>query len=77
MKIDPDEVSKSLAVYETALGAKDAIKKKGSIFLQHDTHKSTALELAPQAIDYALSKGFKVVTVGECLGESKSKWYRK
>ncbi|KAF9943302.1 hypothetical protein BGZ75_007242 [Mortierella antarctica] len=73
----PTEVNKSLDVYKAVLGRKNEIKQKGHIFLQHDTHKSTALELAPQAIDYALSKGFKVVTVGECLGQSKSKWYRK
>ncbi|KAF9576824.1 hypothetical protein EC968_003331 [Mortierella alpina] len=73
----PDDVNQSLDVYKSALGRKDEIKQKGHIFLQHDTHKSTALELAPQAIDYALSLGFKVVTVGECLGQSKSKWYRK
>ncbi|CAO3564711.1 unnamed protein product [Mortierella alpina] len=73
----PTEVEKSLAVYKAALSQKDALKKNGHIFLQHDTHESTALDLAPKAIDYALQMGFKVVTVGECLGQSKSKWYRK
>ncbi|KAF9282276.1 hypothetical protein BGZ68_006087 [Mortierella alpina] len=73
----PDDVNKSLKVYKTVLGRKNEIKKNGHIFLQHDTHKATALQLAPQAIDYALSKGFKVVTLGECLGKGRSKWYRK
>ncbi|KAF9964752.1 chitin deacetylase [Mortierella alpina] len=73
----PTEVEKSLAVYKAVLGRKGEIKKNGHIFLQHDIHEKTALELAPKAIDYALKKGFKVVTVGECLGQSKSKWYRK
>ncbi|KAF9953898.1 hypothetical protein BGZ72_005082 [Mortierella alpina] len=73
----PTEVNKSLDVYKAALGGKDQLKQKGHIFLQHDTHELTALQLAPQAIDYALGLGFKVVTVGECLGQSKSKWYRK
>ncbi|KAG9320828.1 hypothetical protein KVV02_000621 [Mortierella alpina] len=69
----PDNFNKSLDVYKDVLGKKDEIKQNGHIFLQHDTHKATALELAPRAIDYALNMGFKVVTVGECLGQSKSK----
>ncbi|KAG0258108.1 hypothetical protein BG011_003539 [Mortierella polycephala] len=70
------DVGKSMKVYRDVLGKKGEIKKPGHIFLQHDIHKVTATILATQAIDFALSKGYKVVTVGECLGKPKSSWYR-
>ncbi|KAF9178386.1 hypothetical protein BGZ51_005939 [Haplosporangium sp. Z 767] len=72
----PTDVEASMKVYRSALGAKNAVKQPGHIFLQHDTHQVTATLLATQAIDYARKMGFKVVTVGECLGQPKSKWYR-
>lgn len=73
--IDPDLVAPSYAVYKGALTSGQR-SKPGHIFLQHDINMKTALELAPRAIDLALKKGYKVVTVGTCLGDSPSKWYR-
>ena len=57
-----------------ALSQPDA-HKRGHIALQHDTHKTAALKLGPAAVKYAKEKGFKIVTVGECLGEPQSNWY--
>ncbi|KAG0258109.1 hypothetical protein BG011_003540 [Mortierella polycephala] len=73
----PKEVDISFKVYEKALGEANAINQPGHIFLQHDIHEYTVTKLAGMAIDYALEKGFKVVTVGECLGVANTKWYRK
>ncbi|KAF9178387.1 chitin deacetylase [Haplosporangium sp. Z 767] len=72
----PKDVDASFKVYENALGKANAVSQPGHIFLQHDIHEYTVKKLAGKAIDYALGKGFKVVTVGECLGVSKSRWYR-
>ncbi|KAK3819535.1 MAG: hypothetical protein J3Q66DRAFT_334811 [Benniella sp.] len=73
----PTEVPLSMEVYKKALTT-SGLKKNGRIFLQHDTHPKTATELASQAIALAKKKGYKLVTVGECLGQPKSKdWYRK
>jgi hypothetical protein len=70
-----DDYKKSLKVYTDKV--KKANGKPGEIVLQHETIKLTAQELAPRAIDYAQKMGWKLVTVGECLGKSKDTWYRK
>ncbi|KAG0281109.1 hypothetical protein BGZ95_006785 [Linnemannia exigua] len=70
-----DDWKASLKVYQD--NVKSAKGKGGEIFLQHETIKLTALELAPKAIDFAQKKKWKLVTVGECLGKSKDTWYRK
>ncbi|RUS32822.1 hypothetical protein BC938DRAFT_474160 [Jimgerdemannia flammicorona] len=49
----------------------------GHISLQHDPHKITSQQLAPWAVDYVKKLGYKVTTVGDCLGDSDPKnWYR-
>ncbi|KAF8949514.1 hypothetical protein BGZ47_000055 [Haplosporangium gracile] len=70
-----NDYKKSLKVYTD--NVKKASGKPGDIFLEHETVKLTATELAPRAIDYAQKMGWKLVTVGECLGKSKDTWYRK
>lgn len=70
-----DDYEKSLKVYKDKI--KKANGKPGEIVLQHETIKLTAQQLAPKAIDYAQKMGWKLVTVGECLGKDKSTWYRK
>ncbi|KAF9084501.1 hypothetical protein BGX27_003790 [Mortierella sp. AM989] len=72
----PEDVEASLDVYRDALLAPNATQRNGHIFLQHDTNRETALSLGPLAAEYALSRGYKVVTVGECLGEPQANWYR-
>lgn len=71
----PDNVEASMKAYRSALSQPGA-HKRGHIALQHDIHRTTALKLAPAAIKYAKEKGFNIVTVGECLGEPQSSWYR-
>ncbi|KAF9423643.1 chitin deacetylase [Podila epigama] len=73
----PDNVAKSLAEYTKVLKKSNAAKKTSFIALQHDTNEKTAKEVGPKAVAEAKKYGFKVVTVGECLGVAKSGWYRK
>ncbi|KAJ3028719.1 hypothetical protein HDV00_010082 [Rhizophlyctis rosea] len=49
----------------------------GHISLSHENYQSTVQTLLPQIISYAKSKNLKLVTVGECLGESSSLWYKE
>ncbi|KAF8975414.1 hypothetical protein BGZ46_009145 [Entomortierella lignicola] len=70
----PKDPAKSFALYKKVLTTSE-VKKAGHIFLEHDVNHDTALVLAPEAIDLALSKGFKVVTVGACLGKAQKDWY--
>ncbi|KAG0034657.1 hypothetical protein BGZ81_003701 [Podila clonocystis] len=71
----PDDVDKSLDAYRRALGSSGA-RDHGFIALEHDTLGSTAYKLAPAVIKYAKQQGFNLVTVGACLGQSPSQWYR-
>ncbi|KAG0335375.1 hypothetical protein BG004_008476 [Podila humilis] len=72
----PNDVEKSMAQYRSALGKSSSLKNS-FISLQHDPNEMTAKQLGPKAVKYALQRGFKVVTVGECLGVPSSQWYRK
>ena len=46
------------------------------IALNHDVHETTVTHLVPYILNWAKANGIKLVTVGECLGEAKSKWYK-
>jgi peptidoglycan/xylan/chitin deacetylase (PgdA/CDA1 family) len=48
----------------------------GKIVLAHDTHERTVHELAAYMIEQARDAGFRLVTVGECMGDSRENWYR-
>lgn len=48
----------------------------GKIVLAHDIHDRTVHELAAYMIEEARNAGFRLVTVGECLGDSEENWYR-
>ncbi|KAF8935858.1 hypothetical protein BGZ52_001490 [Haplosporangium bisporale] len=71
----PNDIDMSLDAYRRALGGSGA-RDHGFIALEHDTLGTTAYKLAPAVIKYAKNQGFKVVTVGTCLGQSPSQWYR-
>ncbi|KAJ3034283.1 hypothetical protein HDV00_005234 [Rhizophlyctis rosea] len=55
----------------------DARRDVGLITLNHDVHQTTVQQLAPRILDWAASRGLQVVTVGTCLGQSQSQWYRE
>ncbi|KAG9061819.1 hypothetical protein KI688_006970 [Linnemannia hyalina] len=70
----PDDFNASYQLYEQLLNNTDNLGQPGHIVLQHEVNQVTALQVAPMAIDLALVRGYKVVTVGECLGDPKSNW---
>ncbi|RHZ82799.1 hypothetical protein Glove_103g227 [Diversispora epigaea] len=76
--IDTDDW-RGLSTQESLNKYRAASKPPGAhIALQHDTIENTAHSLGPEAVKLARSLGFKVTTVGECLGEnSSSLWYKK
>jgi hypothetical protein len=75
--LDASQVPLSMKTYKDTLTT-SGLKKNGHIFLQHDIHPLTVSEVAVQAVKLAKKKGYKLVTVGECLGQPNSKdWYRK
>ncbi|KAF9972150.1 chitin deacetylase [Actinomortierella ambigua] len=72
----PTDFDASYKIYEALFNNTEDVKQPGHIVLNHETHMVTALRVAPMVIDLALVKGYKVVTVGECMGDPKSNWYK-
>ncbi|KAF9128661.1 hypothetical protein BG015_004309 [Linnemannia schmuckeri] len=71
----PNDFDASYKLYETLFNNTETLEQPGHIVLQHEVNQVTALQVALMAIDLALVKGYKVVTVGECLGDPKNNWY--
>ncbi|TGZ78918.1 glycoside hydrolase/deacetylase [Ascodesmis nigricans] len=46
------------------------------IVLNHDVHETTVHSLTPFMIEQFMLKGYRFVTVGECLGDPEANWYR-
>ncbi|UKZ51156.1 hypothetical protein TrVGV298_004912 [Trichoderma virens] len=46
------------------------------IVLAHDVHYQTVITLTKYMIETSRSRGYKLVTVGECLGDPSENWYR-
>jgi hypothetical protein len=44
--------------------------------IAHDIHEQTALSLTGYMLQYLKSKGYRGVTMGECMGEPEANWYR-
>jgi peptidoglycan/xylan/chitin deacetylase (PgdA/CDA1 family) len=45
------------------------------IVLAHDIHYFTAYSLAEHMIETALERGYRLVALGECLGDPRRNWY--
>ncbi|KAJ1333173.1 peptidoglycan-N-acetylglucosamine deacetylase [Microdochium nivale] len=52
------------------------LSNNGSIALMHDVHFGTIEYVLPEVIKAVQEAGLRAVSVGECLGESPSDWYR-
>jgi hypothetical protein len=61
-------------VFSSALSA----GSEGSSFLvlAHDVHEQTATALTPFMLEKIKQKGYRAVTVGECLGDPAANWYK-
>jgi peptidoglycan/xylan/chitin deacetylase (PgdA/CDA1 family) len=44
--------------------------------IAHDIHELTAKSLTAYMLQYLKSKGYRGVTMGECMGEPEANWYR-
>ncbi|KAJ3049047.1 Carbohydrate esterase 4 protein [Rhizophlyctis rosea] len=49
----------------------------GNIALNHDVQQPTVQQLAPRILDWAQGRGLQIVTIGTCLGQSQTQWYRE
>ncbi|KAF1924458.1 carbohydrate esterase family 4 protein [Didymella exigua CBS 183.55] len=55
-------------------GANPASQSK--LAIAHDIHELTALNLTVTMIETLQARGFRGVTMGECMGEAEANWYR-
>lgn len=46
------------------------------ITLAHDVHYETVVTLTPYMIELSQQRGYRLMTVGECLGDPGENWYR-
>lgn len=46
------------------------------LVISHDIHEQTAHNLTSYMLDTLRSKGYRAVTLGECLGDPQANWYR-
>jgi hypothetical protein len=45
------------------------------LVLSHDSLQYTALALVPHMLTEIKNRGYRAVTVGECLGDPSENWY--
>jgi peptidoglycan/xylan/chitin deacetylase (PgdA/CDA1 family) len=71
----PEGIRTSMDLFDRSLAAADP---RGSSFivLSHDVKKHTAEELTEHMLRTLKSRGYRAVTVGECLGDPRENWYR-
>ncbi|OAQ57743.1 chitin deacetylase [Pochonia chlamydosporia 170] len=70
----PSQIQKSKDIFAENISKESS--KNSYIVLAHDTHNQTATNLTAFMVQVAKDRGYKLVTVGECLGDPKENWYR-
>lgn len=50
--------------------------KDSFLMYGHDFHEQTAINFTRFLVDEVTKLGYKMVTVGECLGDPEGNWYR-
>lgn len=71
---DPVLIQRSKDRYSSTLSTNS--KENSYIVLAHDVHEQTVHNLTEYMISLARERGYKLVTVGECLGDPEENWYR-
>lgn len=70
----PDTVINSQRIFDDFTANNPA--SVSYIVLNHDIHRTTAFTLTEHEIQRLVSRGYRAVTVGECLGDAPANWYR-
>ncbi|KAH7216385.1 hypothetical protein DER44DRAFT_857402 [Fusarium oxysporum] len=70
----PDLIQSAKDKYSAGVSSNSA--SNNYIVLAHDVHEQTVHNLTSYMIQTARSRGYKLVTVGECLSDPKENWYR-
>ncbi|KAK0704621.1 hypothetical protein B0H67DRAFT_353798 [Lasiosphaeris hirsuta] len=70
----PEDISVAMDTFSAAVEAGGP--SSSFLVLSHDVHEQTAVALTPYMLDKIYAKGYRAVTVGECLGDAPENWYR-
>lgn len=75
MNANPIDIKNSLDIFDKALENKSP-NTDDFLLVSHDIHNTTANELVEHMLQSIKERGYKAVTVGECLGDLRENWYR-
>ncbi|PMD55874.1 carbohydrate esterase family 4 protein [Hyaloscypha bicolor E] len=71
----PTLILNSESIFDNALAGASSTTDD-FLVISHDIHNQTSQVLVEYMLKGLLGKGYKPVTVGECLGDPKANWYR-
>ncbi|KAL4949999.1 hypothetical protein BDW69DRAFT_65226 [Aspergillus filifer] len=72
----PDTISRSKEIFDENL-ARGKSSSKSWLVIAHDVHEQTVHNLTEHMLLKLTADGYRAVTVGECLGDPISNWYRQ
>lgn len=71
----PTLIQNSKTIFDNALAGKSSATDE-FLVISHDIHNQTSEVLVEYMLIGLQAKGYRAVTVGECLGDPKANWYR-
>ncbi|KAG9238618.1 carbohydrate esterase family 4 protein [Amylocarpus encephaloides] len=71
----PQLISNSQTIFDNALTSKSPATDD-FLVIAHDIHNQTSEVLVEHMLKGLTSKGYRPVTIGQCLGDDKANWYR-
>lgn len=71
----PSAIQGSKDIFDKSL-ARGKPSDKSWLIIAHDVHEQTVHNLTEHMLKKLSSDGYKIVTVGECLGDPEENWYR-
>ncbi|KAL4898136.1 hypothetical protein BDV59DRAFT_607 [Aspergillus ambiguus] len=73
---NPDSIQKSKNIFDKHVD-QDQSSQKPWLVIAHDVHEQTVYSLTEHMIEKLAARGYRAVTVGDCLGDPREFWYRK
>ena len=71
----PTLIQNSKNIFDAAINGSNA-STDDFLVISHDIHNQTSQVLVEYMLQGLKAKGYRPVTVGECLGDPKENWYR-
>ncbi|QKX58110.1 uncharacterized protein TRUGW13939_05231 [Talaromyces rugulosus] len=73
---DPETIQKSKDIVDKALAKGEETPGHPFMAIGHDIHAQTVYNLTAHILRRVNDAGYRAVTVGECLNDSRENWYR-